>query len=336
MATTTHPAAGRPGFALPDVDYYAHPAFRSAADRLDGERSARVRSAHERLQALVREQYPAERLSRDAGRAAAGGPLDRQPGRSLAEDGISVFALPAAFAADIVPRLNALLDRLNANGASQIQYYLEPDRTPSEHERPLTGIAQRLAGALDLRATAAAVLGVPSPIVKLTLRSVTPADAAHFLDRYAGDGQSDPETVGMHFDYPANSVKLMVYLTEVADRPSGAFGYIPGSHRRDEAYDDTVARLATDALAKQPGFRLREDLMALPAPWRRRANFGDDLAPGSPAAAALVAQERVVTGPAGTCILFDTLGVHRGGLVRHGQRRVLQLGVFDGSLPDAD
>ena len=63
--------------------------------------------------------------------------------------------------------------------------------------------------------------------------------------------------------------------------------------------------------------------MALPAALRHKSMFGSDLLDGTPESRAVVEAEYLFVSSDGNAALFDNLGVHRGGLVREGERRVL-------------
>ena len=66
-------------------------------------------------------------------------------------------------------------------------------------------------------------------------------------------------------------------------------------------------------------------LLSLPRTLRRRAKFGDDIPPDAAWGRWLLEHERVFTSAHGDMLLFDVMGIHRGGLVARGERRVLQI-----------
>ncbi len=55
----------------------------------------------------------------------------------------------------------------------------------------------------------------------------------------------------------------------------------------------------------------------------------------APETAALLAEERVMTGPRGQLNLFDPEAIHRGGHARQGERQVFLLSVAARSWPGA-
>ncbi|MBL8350027.1 MAG: hypothetical protein JNL87_06895 [Burkholderiaceae bacterium] len=73
----------------------------------------------------------------------------------------------------------------------------------------------------------------------------------------------------------------------------------------------------------------RRHFMRLPPELRFNSHLGWDVLPDSELESALVARERVMTGPPGTLIVFDGARLfHRGGLMQQGERIALQV-VFD-------
>ena len=62
---------------------------------------------------------------------------------------------------------------------------------------------------------------------------------------------------------------------------------------------------------------------ALPRKLRQKCAFGNDLKADSPMLEEIVRATWKITAPAGSVVLFDTKGIHRGGMVEQGERRVL-------------
>jgi hypothetical protein len=152
-----------------------------------------------------------------------------------------------------------------------------------------------------------------------------------------------PRTLYAHVDESIEYPKSIVYLTDV-DMDHGPTSCYVG---------------AFDALAPQPLMSLvgrvianvgsregsplkpyyaktyhqsmssenfRRHFMRLPASIRFNSHFGWDICPDSEAEQALGACERVMTGDAGTYIVFDGARLlHRGGMVRQGERVALQV-----------
>lgn len=323
MATAT--------FKLPDIDYARHPAYASYAAGRDHRHDERINRTFEVIRAAYAAHYDEGILARAERPSDAEAPALH---RALIDQGVVGFTAPAALTEGALDTLNGLLDQLNARGETEVQSYFIP-AVPNDDPAyapildTLLPIARSFVDGLGLLRLASRVLGSRHLVAKATLRETTPAEARVFLDELAANGADRSPAVGMHFDVPMNSIKLMVYLEDVGSVDGGPFCYVPGSHRRADGIEDTLTRTAVQSLLKQAWFAMPGDMMGLSPDRRRRASFGADCRPDDAAAAALLAAERRFVAPAGSAILFDTLGVHRGGLVTQGRRRVLQIGIFD-------
>jgi hypothetical protein len=142
---------------------------------------------------------------------------------------------------------------------------------------------------------------------------------AHFDAR----GLSVPETAFFHIDNTYGVVKAMIYISEVS-ASCGPFSYVPGTHRLKIGAAESVALRATDIwLDTHP--HERRLFLALPRALRLKAKFGDDIRSGNDWGQYLLRHERVFTSAEGDVIVFDTKGVHRGGVVQQGERRVIQV-----------
>ncbi|MDA0340834.1 MAG: hypothetical protein O3B74_04455 [Proteobacteria bacterium] len=301
---------------LPVIDYDAHPAYAPFAGQVRAERAEVVRAAHADARNLV-----AERLGGHLLRPSA---PDTGLAKTLGEHGVVPFELDAGSNRSLLRYLDERIEQLKSTGEASQQIALAPDRDDGGAGR-IGAICVELIRNFDLLAIAKTQLAAETLYVKASLRCSTPDNAA--FQRQTITDFPDPATVGLHFDVPTNSIKLTLFVSEVEDLEAGAFGYIPGSHRRD--LDDSFDRIATDILCKQDWIDEPIDLMALPNRLRQRATFGGDILPGSEMESTVLSKERIITGPPGRCVLFDTLGVHRGGMVLRGERRALQIGFFD-------
>lgn len=126
-----------------------------------------------------------------------------------------------------------------------------------------------------------------------------------------------------HKDASGGDVKAIFYMSDVGPK-SGPFSYAIGSHNVThsafanwvEESNDQSGLSGTDRLARQR-------FMALPAPLRRKCAVGNDLLPDDEAAQRLLRAEWIITAGRGHLVLFDTKGLHRGGMVADGERAVI-------------
>ena len=149
-----------------------------------------------------------------------------------------------------------------------------------------------------------------------------------------------PRTAQMHYDFEYAIPKAMLYLNDVGPE-QGPFAYCPKSPKWKNAgvrlclYKEIISAFSdfVTSLAKikpgEPLFRsplARNLLASLPAPLRGTAMPGDFTLDKTAESETLLASEKLVTGPAGSFTLFTGGHVmHRGGLVREGERIVLQI-----------
>lgn len=318
-------------FRLPEIDYDLHPLFAPFASGRDPRHDHRINRTFDQIRAAYAGHFRESVLSRAELASDADAPAIH---RALIDEGVTAFKTPKPLADAMLRPLNDLLDQLNDNGETEVQGYFIPPTTVDDPKfAPIMGsllpIARSFVDSLDLMRLASRVLGSRHLVAKATLRETNPAQALFLLDELAAAGSDRSPTVGMHFDVPMNSIKLMVYLEDVREVEQGPFCYIPGSHRRPEGFEDTITRCAVQSLITRPWFSMPGDMMGLAPRDRRRASFGADCLAEDAETEALLAAERRHLAPAGTAILFDTLGVHRGGLVTQSRRRVLQIGIFD-------
>jgi hypothetical protein len=169
-----------------------------------------------------------------------------------------------------------------------------------------------------------------------------------YRDCYKDVGIATAKTAYMHFDADRGMLKGMMYLKDVAPQ-NGPFSYIPGSHRWqrpafasavqsgfdraqaefaqvDDGGLDYVGGYYRPRFADQAG---RKAMLSLPRALRGSTHFGDDILDGSELSDELLKQEHVFMAPAGMMLLFDgSQGVHRGSMVREGERWALQLGFY--------
>lgn len=132
-----------------------------------------------------------------------------------------------------------------------------------------------------------------------------------------------PATAYCHRDASGGDLKAIIYLTDVGDR-NGPFSYVLGSNRvRISRIDDLICEAndsnglgGTDPVA-------RRRFAALPKKLRQKGAFGNDLTPASPLSGDIKAGLWSIQAPGGSIVLFDTKGIHRGGMVVEGERRVI-------------
>lgn len=295
---------------IPVVDYSTHPAYGATLPRPT--LTERARSLWTIAPHVVR--ATADRVMRS-----------RRPGASLlAQDGITTFQCDAPWVAQFREQIEATvgpLGELAKPGLPMVNLPLLPEA----HVGLFDSLRAELSrvGVLD---TAAAYLG-REVSVKTVLLKVTDAASSFRRDIFGDIGIPDPPAKYMHVDSsaPRSVVKLLIYLSDVGDA-QGPFTYVRGSHLYQDTWIRSIARRAVHKAKTlqewDPASRRR--FYALPRGLQHKAEFGNDILDASEVDR-LVEHEEAFCGPSGTLVLFDNSGVHRGGLVRQGQRSAIQV-----------
>lgn len=158
-------------------------------------------------------------------------------------------------------------------------------------------------------------------------------------DCYSDVGLPISKTVYMHYDQGCRNPKAIIALSEVTEE-NGPTGYIKGSNNRPRSnfvhfmiksidhrfHDDYVPG---DQIYFRPRYQeldYRREFLMLPAALQACSHFGEDVLDGSELSDDLLQNEVKLTHDVGDCIVFDgDYGIHRGALVRSGERFVFQV-----------
>ncbi len=132
-----------------------------------------------------------------------------------------------------------------------------------------------------------------------------------------------PRTAYYHRDASGGDIKAIIYFSDVGPK-NGPFAYATGSNRMQISRLDDLLREANDHNGlSSTSPQARKRFSALPAKLRQKGAFGNDQPDDSLLTRAIASAEWEVTAPAGSIVLFDTKGIHRGGMVEQGERRVI-------------
>ncbi|MGD1902799.1 MAG: hypothetical protein ACFB9N_11225 [Geitlerinemataceae cyanobacterium] len=163
-------------------------------------------------------------------------------------------------------------------------------------------------------------------------------NAGWWQSGYATLGHSNELCSYFHTDEGRDFYKAILYLSDVERAEFGATGYIPSTFAaRRERLPWIVGRAICsidrslypdlnegDRLSSLRAFR--QHFMMLPEYLRENSHWGFDAIDALPIAKTIAEREEKLLGKAGRCIVFDgSRLVHRGGLVKQGQRWALQI-----------
>lgn len=141
-----------------------------------------------------------------------------------------------------------------------------------------------------------------------------------FPDR---EGEAIPRAAYHHRDASGGDLKAIIYYSDVGVL-NGPFTYAVGSNLMTIGRLDDLLREANDHNGmSSTKIESRKIFSALPKKLRQKGAFGNDLPDDSKLADAIANSEWQVTGSAGSIVLFDTKGIHRGGMIKDGERRVI-------------
>ncbi len=313
---------------LPRIDYASHPAYGGMF------RPTRKRglAAAAELQPFIDEVEKGERervaqygyrrgAATEIGREIdARGFCVRQLERELLEP---LHQAAMLVVADIRERMEALRRAGELINFKATQEHIGPDR-----HGELWSLAYDAVERAGVAAASTNYFGAAAAKLKAAAVMVNPPDQ-DWCTRLFGDLEFEtPPTVGMHIDSSTYStLKIVLYLNDVGP-DQGPFGLIPTSHLWDQGGIDRVRRRAFDRspmVSRALGGR--RNFTSLPPELQVKAEFGGDLLAGAPETDALLAAERVMTGPRGQMNIFDPEAIHRGGHARAGERHVMLLSV---------
>jgi hypothetical protein len=240
--------------------------------------------------------------------------------------GIAVAVMPKPRLAAIEALSAAHFDRLRvrrgdrAAGRAFDESRAQADR---DSDAALYALIEQTFAEAGIMAAASAYLGRPARLVDVNPQ-INDASDSFWRDIFDGKAADQlPRTAYCHRDASGGDLKAIIYMTDVGPA-NGPFAYAVGSHRMAISPIDNLLCEANDHNGlSATDAATRRRFAALPAALRQKGAFGNDLDDSAPEADAIARSLWSVTGDAGSIVLFDTKGIHRGGMVEQGERRVL-------------
>lgn len=132
-----------------------------------------------------------------------------------------------------------------------------------------------------------------------------------------------PDSAYFHRDASGGDLKAIFYMTDVGPQ-NGPFSYVVGSNKLNMSkLDDLIAEANDHNGLSGTTLEARKRFAMLPSKLRQKGAFGNDLQDDSNLAQEIQRSTWQITSGRGSIVLFDTKGVHRGGMVVEGERRVI-------------
>ena len=144
-----------------------------------------------------------------------------------------------------------------------------------------------------------------------------------FVFKHDHDDLVEEKMNFFHVDTNSNTIKAMVYLTDVLKEENGAFQYVSGSHKFYSASLFLKRKIVKRLGAFRRDKKGKKILLCLPNSFRVKNEF-DDFSSDSKLGS-YIQENRISCSDGSNIIIFDPLGIHRGGIVKEGKRIAVQL-----------
>lgn len=245
---------------------------------------------------------------------------------ALDRDGIAVMVMPAAQRETLDDLAKPYFEKLAAKrgtGANRREF----DESRSTLDRTaapeLFAHIEKVFAESGLSEAVDAYLGRKARVIDVNPQINDSSDS--FWRDIFEDQPSDeiPKAAYCHRDASGGDIKVILYCSDVGDE-NGPFSYAVGSNNmRISRIDNFLCEANDHNGLSLTSLEARRTFAALPKRLRQKGAFGNDLIDGSAVSGEIVDSLWEVTAPAGAVVAFDTKGVHRGGMLRKGERRVL-------------
>lgn len=244
----------------------------------------------------------------------------------MARHGIHVVTMPEDRFAVLEEAARPEFDRLAARrGRSNGRRQFEESRGQASRaeQRELFDAIEATLREAGIFAVASAYLGRKARLIDVNPQINDTTDT-FWRDIFPDtDLKALPPTAYCHRDASGGDLKAIIYMTDVDER-TGPFSYVVGSNRmKIRRLDDLICEANDSNGLAGTDAKARARFAALPRKLRQKGSFGNDLTPDSPLGREIGQGLWAVTAGRGSIVLFDTKGIHRGGMVEDGERRVI-------------
>lgn len=164
--------------------------------------------------------------------------------------------------------------------------------------------------------------GKPLQVKNVVLHIAKPTDQNY--KQFLYDCETVSKTINTHIDPKEDVIKSMIYLNEIGE-DDGPFKYIEQSQRwmHDDLQDLFGRAITTGSYCHDK--ESRASVFQLPKELRVSHNFGRLLLDGTPEQDFILDRQTSMTSDKANCCVFDTAGIHQGGVCNTGTRIALQV-----------
>jgi len=254
------------------------------------------------------------------------GPPVNEIDKGLETGGVAVLEMPAERLAQLQELAAPFFDRLRTRrgtGANRRQFDESRSATGRHVAPDLYSLIETIFAESGIAAAASRYIGRPAQLVDVNPQ-INDASDSFWRDIFEDlDGRPLPQTAYCHRDASGGDLKVIIYCSDVGE-DNGPFGYAVGSNNMAISAVDNLLCEANDHNGLSlTNAEARAKFAALPAKLRQKGAFGNDLEDDSAQSRQIVGSLWQITGPEGSMVMFDSKGVHRGGMVTEGERRVI-------------
>jgi len=161
-----------------------------------------------------------------------------------------------------------------------------------------------------------------SPSLRVALIHIN-SENDEMVIRHSSDDEFDDELSLFHVDTNLNTLKCMVYLNDVMSIENGAFEYVKTSHLDYDFFTFLNRRVIRKIKAFERDLLSKTKLMSLLKIFRKKNEF-TDFKKDSELGCFITKNKKTFMNPH-NLVVFNPLGIHRGGRVFKGERLALQL-----------
>ena len=161
-----------------------------------------------------------------------------------------------------------------------------------------------------------------SPSLRVALMHINSENDQRVI-KHSSDDEFDDDMSLFHVDTNLNTLKCMIYLNDVNTIKNGAFEYALKSHRDYDFFTFLIRRVIRKIKAFERDALSKTKLMSLPQIFRKK-NELTDFSKDSELGRFIAENKKSFMNPT-NIVIFDPLGLHRGGRVFEGERLALQL-----------